>query len=92
MSEQPERPATREAESATPEAESATPDAVAAARRRLSELGELPVEEHAAVYADVHRQLQDALADAQRDRGEADRHGQAGRGGEASRGGGAAER
>lgn len=43
-------------------------DELAAARRRLAEVTDLPVEEHAAVYQDVHRRLQDALADAGRER------------------------
>lgn len=43
----------------------ATGDArVDAATARLSELVDLPTSDHAAVYDDVHRRLQDALADA----------------------------
>ena len=37
---------------------------VDAATARLSELVDLPTSDHAAVYDDVHRRLQDALADA----------------------------
>jgi hypothetical protein len=37
---------------------------VDAATARLSELVELPTSDHAAVFDDVHRRLQDALADA----------------------------
>ena len=44
----------------------ATGDArVDAAVSRLAELPELPVSEHVDVYDDVHRRLQDALADAE---------------------------
>jgi len=43
----------------------ATGDArVDAATARLTELADLPTSDHAAVYDDVHRRLQDALADA----------------------------
>ena len=41
---------------------------VAAAVSRLDTLGELPPAEHVEVYEDVHRVLQDALADAAEDR------------------------
>ena len=37
---------------------------VDAATARLTELVDLPTSDHAAVYDDVHRRLQDALADA----------------------------
>ena len=37
---------------------------VAAALVRLSSLDDMPVEKHPAVYAEVHRDLRDALADA----------------------------
>ncbi len=40
---------------------------VAAAVERLDTLGERPPAEHVEVYEDVHRVLQDALADAARD-------------------------
>ena len=39
---------------------------VAAAVARLDELGDAPPAEHVEVYEDVHRVLQDALADAAR--------------------------
>ena len=39
---------------------------VAAAVARLDELGDTPPAEHVEVYEDVHRVLQDALADAAR--------------------------
>ncbi len=38
---------------------------VAAAVERLDTLGELPVAEHVEVYEDVHRVLQESLAEAQ---------------------------
>lgn len=40
---------------------------IAAAVARLDALGERPPAEHVEVYEDVHRVLQDALADAQAD-------------------------
>jgi hypothetical protein len=43
------------------------PDEVGVARQRLAEIAELPVEEHTEVYEDVHRRLQDALADVESD-------------------------
>ena len=36
-----------------------------AATARLGDLAELPTSDHVAVYDDVHRRLQDALADAE---------------------------
>jgi len=41
---------------------------VAAAVRRLEELGDSPPEEHVEVYEQVHRVLQETLGDAQQDR------------------------
>ena len=38
---------------------------VDAATARLDELADLPTSDHVAVYDDVHRRLQDALADAE---------------------------
>ena len=40
---------------------------VAAAVARLDSLGDTPPAEHVEVYEDVHRALQDSLADAARD-------------------------
>jgi hypothetical protein len=57
----------------TPESEpvgEGTPDVadprVADALRRLEELADRPTSEHVEVYEDVHRTLQDVLADASR--------------------------
>jgi hypothetical protein len=36
---------------------------VDAALKRLQDIGAAPVDEHVAIYDDVHRRLQDALAD-----------------------------
>jgi hypothetical protein len=43
-------------------------DALDVAKRRLADVADLPVEEHAAVYEDVHSSLQEALAEAGRER------------------------
>jgi hypothetical protein len=42
-------------------------DALEVAKRRLAEVADLPVEEHASVYEDVHSSLQEALAEAGRE-------------------------
>jgi hypothetical protein len=49
------------------ETDTRLPDEVGVARQRLAGIADLPVEEHAAVYEDVHRRLQDALADVEID-------------------------
>ena len=51
----PDAPAELPAETGHPAAD--------AAGRRLAEVDGAPLEEHVAIYDDVHRQLQDALAD-----------------------------
>ena len=38
-------------------------DAVAAARDRLAAVADAPLEEHVGLYEDVHRRLQEGLAD-----------------------------
>lgn len=43
-------------------------DELSIARERLAQVVDLPVEEHAAVYEDVHGRLQSALAEAGRER------------------------
>lgn len=51
-----------EGEAETPDERSAVPSADDA-RSRLQALDDAPLEEHVGIYEDVHRQLQEGLAD-----------------------------
>ncbi len=55
----------REQLAALPEPEVTGDPRIDAATARLGDLAELPTSDHVAVYDDVHRRLQDALADAE---------------------------
>jgi hypothetical protein len=55
----------REQLAALPDPEVTGDARVDAATARLGDLAELPTSDHVAVYDDVHRRLQDALADAE---------------------------